>query len=322
MDLSSLHTDEDIVRCLELSIGGISLLDECRLFREEQLQLTEEVIWHRNCVEWAIRANGVIQNTKYALKKSLSYSKKMQWPTEETENKTMYSYYLEDAVYRDIVLWDIFRQLLNEFYKCGCAETEMISIFKFLQQKNNILGDSLSQPILKYLNSEDHQKVRTTLRNSFTHSVESTSSYIFHRVMAGEIQAETNHLLPNHPFENINDIINDMLQLTKFMENTISELKQSLCNKIAFYRISITFPCGKIENDDDSWNLYCLHESAERIIAPCSTPCANSYVYKEQPVCKPIYIQYCRIHSQPGEYSGDITPHATFHELEELFLQE
>lgn len=43
----------------------------------------------------------------------------------------MYSFYLEDAVYRSIVLWDMLRQFLNEFYECGYSKDEEVSIFSF-----------------------------------------------------------------------------------------------------------------------------------------------------------------------------------------------
>ncbi|WP_207663822.1 hypothetical protein, partial [Roseburia sp. AF25-25LB] len=42
------------------------VLDECRLYREEQLQITEEVMRARNSIEWLIRINKVINNFIYA----------------------------------------------------------------------------------------------------------------------------------------------------------------------------------------------------------------------------------------------------------------
>lgn len=44
----------------------------------------------------------------------------------------MYLFYLEDAVYRDIVLWDLLRQCLNEFFQCGFKIEDEINIFSFL----------------------------------------------------------------------------------------------------------------------------------------------------------------------------------------------
>ena len=58
----------------------------------------------RNSTEWLIRINKVIKNCVYAIIKSYEHAKLMEWPLEETENSQMYSFYLEDAVYRSIVL--------------------------------------------------------------------------------------------------------------------------------------------------------------------------------------------------------------------------
>ena len=70
----------------------------------------------------------------YAIIKSYEYAKLMISPLEETENSQMYSFYLEDAVYRDIVLWDLLRQFLNEFYECDYGVDDETNIFSFLSQ--------------------------------------------------------------------------------------------------------------------------------------------------------------------------------------------
>lgn len=322
MDLNEIESDEDVVKYLAATIAKISPLKEHRLFKEEQLQISEEVMSYRNCIEWIIRANGIIHNIKYALIQSLSYAQKMQSPLEETENKVMYSYYLEDAVYRDIVLWDIYRQLLNEYYKCGYSENEEISIFAFLKAKKNTIDPTKADPILKYLKSKKHQKVRKDLRNSFTHSVEATSPYIFHRTIDGKMQPEIERIFPDHPYNNINVVVDDVLVLISFIENTTCEIKKDLLTKIALYCVSITLPCGKVEKDHDLWNLYLLNEHAERIFISCSTPCSSAHTYKGQYVCKPVNICYYRIHSQPGEYDGTITLIMTFSDVEKICQEE
>lgn len=102
--VKQFNSDNEIKDYIEKSIDSIKVLDECRLYREEQLQITEEVMRARNSIEWLIRINKVINNFIYAISRSYVYAVKMNWPLEETENSQMYAYYLEDAVYRDIVL--------------------------------------------------------------------------------------------------------------------------------------------------------------------------------------------------------------------------
>ena len=111
------NSDKEIKEYIEKSIESIKVLEECRLYSEEQLQFTEEVMRVRNSTEWLIRINKVINNFIYAISRSYAYAVKMNWPLEETENSQMYAYYFEDAVYRDIVLWDLLRQFINEFFK-------------------------------------------------------------------------------------------------------------------------------------------------------------------------------------------------------------
>lgn len=92
MDLSTFKNDEEIVQYLEAQLDKINTLNECRLFREEQMQLSEKILNFRNCIEWIIRSNQVITNIKYALTKCLKYAVNMASPLEETENKKLYSY--------------------------------------------------------------------------------------------------------------------------------------------------------------------------------------------------------------------------------------
>lgn len=42
--MCQFSTDEEIREYIEKSIDGIELLNECRLYREEQLQITEDVM--------------------------------------------------------------------------------------------------------------------------------------------------------------------------------------------------------------------------------------------------------------------------------------
>lgn len=164
--MQEFNTDKEIKEYIEGVIDSIQLLDECRLYREEQYQITEKVMKARNSTEWIIRINKVIKNFTYAIIHSYEYAKKMESPLEETENSQMYSYYLEDAVYRDIVLWDLLRQYLNEFYQCGFDLKKEISIFAFLKKSfvKRKIGNKNVEEIKKYIESTEHQEVREKLR--------------------------------------------------------------------------------------------------------------------------------------------------------------
>lgn len=319
MDLNTFKNDEEIVSYLKAQLDKINTLNECRLFREEQMQLSEEILNFRNCIEWIIRSNQVISNIKFALSECLKFSTNMISPLEDTENKKMYSYYLEDAVYRDLVLWDMFRQLLNEFYKCGYSETESINIFKFIRDNKDKIGDTKSDNILSYLNSSDHKLVRETLRNSFTHSIEATSPYIFHRNINGKIQPQMEYILPNHPFENLNYVIEDIIKLIDFFNEIVKEMYEYRNDNFILLNIVAIMPCGKKIDDSSYWNLGILKEKYEQIIIPCETHCDKANKYNGNYVCKPIEIHYKRIHSEQEEIDKILIPTMTFKEMESEF---
>lgn len=319
MDLNVFKNDKEIVQYLEAQLDKIITLNECRLFREEQLQLSEEILRFRNCIEWTIRSNQVISSIKYALTKCLKYAAKMISPLEETENKKLYSYYLEDTVYRDLVLWDMFRQLLNELYECGYSETESVSIFKFIKENKAKLGDTKSSNILTYLNSSDHKYVRETLRNSFTHSIEATSPYIFHRNIDGKIKAQMEYMFPKHPFENLNYVLNDVLKLIEFFDEIIKEMYEYRNNNFILLNIITIMPCGKEVVDSSYWNLGILKEKYEQIIIPCEAHCDKANKYNGIYVCKPKEIHYKRIHSEQEQTNEMLTPKMTFAEMESVF---
>lgn len=319
MDLNTFKNDDEIIKYLKGQFEKIEILNECRLFKEEQLQLTEEMLHFRNCIEWIIRSNKIITNIKYALTKSLEFAEVMTWPLEETEKKRLYAYYLEDAVYRNLVLWDTYRQLLNEYYKCGYSENDSISIFRFLKEKKFEIGNAKVKRILNYLNGFNHKKVRENLRNSFTHSVEATSSYVFHRNVDGKIQPQTDYLLPSHPFENLNIVTMDTLKLIEFINEIVGEMYEYRNSNLILLKVITVMPCGKELNDPENWNLGILKEKYEQIIVPCETLCDKAYTYNEIYVCKPTKINYQRIHSKGKQTSGTLTPIMTFAEMEAAF---
>jgi len=319
MDLNTFKNDEEIIQYFKDKLEKIDTLNECRLFKEEQLQLSEEVLHFRNCIEWIIRSNQVIMNIKYALTRCLEFVESMSWPLEETENKRLYAYYLEDAVYRNLVLWDMFRQLLNEFYKCGYSESDNISIFKFLKEKKSEIGGAKINRILNHLNSSNHKMVRETLRNSFTHSVEATSSYVFHRNVDGKTQPQMDYLLPSHPFENLNFVTMDILQLIEFISEIVNEMYEYRNTNLILLKVVTVMPCGKVIDDSEHWNLGRLNEKYEQIIVPCDIPCDKARTYNATYVCKPTRVNYQRIHSKQEETSGILIPTMTFVEMETAF---
>lgn len=67
--MRQFNSDKEIKEYIEKGIGSINILDECRLYREEQLQITEDVMRARNSTEWLL---GLIR---------LLIIVHMQWPS-------------------------------------------------------------------------------------------------------------------------------------------------------------------------------------------------------------------------------------------------
>lgn len=300
--LETFSNDEEVVAYLEHEINQITLLDECRLYREEQYAFSDKLFRYRNCVEWLIRLNKIIANIKYGLIKSLDYAKLVESPFEENENYRMYSYYLEDSVYRDLVLWDIFRQLLNEFFDCGINKHESISIYKFIKNHRKKIGHKRYDALKTYLATEEHEMVRKTLRNSFTHSLDSTSSYIFHEKKGDKITSQNDYLFPKHPFEYINYIINDFMNLMDFILEIVDEMKKLRDEYFALYNVTSVLECGNEFTDKDVWNYHNLCENVENIVVSCPNGCKYSMEDGGKQICKPILIKYRRIYSDDKQY--------------------
>lgn len=300
--LETFSNDIEIVTYLEHEINQITLLDECRLYREEQYAFSDELFRYRNCVEWLIRLNKIIVNIKYGLIKSLDYAKLVKNPFEEDENYRMYSYYLEDSVYRDLVLWDIFRQLLNEFFDCGINKYESISIYKFIKDYRDKIGTKRYDALKTYLATEQHEMVRKTLRNSFTHSLDSTSSYIFHEKRDDKMICQYDCLFPKHPFEYINYIISDFMNLMNFILEVVEEMKKLRDEYFALYNVTSVLECGNEIADNDVWNYHNLCENVDNIVIDCPKGCKYSRIDDGRHLCKPTLIKYKRIYSDDEQY--------------------
>lgn len=322
--MKQFETDKEIREYIEKSIDAIELLNECRLYKEEQLQITEDVMRIRNSIEWIIRINKVIHNFTYAIIKSYEYAKLMESPLEETENSQMYSFYLEDAVYRDIVLWDLLRQFLNEFFECGYEVDDEISIFSFLNKTDikRKMGSADVRKLKNYLNCVGHKEVRIKLRNQFTHALDSTSSYIFHRINDGKMQADLSNVFPRHPYENIVLVLDDVQKYIEFAKAYVKKLEEYFINNVMMVTIECNMKCGKITEDVEPWSISILHEKAEQILNPCNTPCDYAIKYEGCCMCKPISVNYCRINEEDKKYRGKIDLHMDYAEMKRRFLKE
>lgn len=180
-------TSNEIRVYLEEKINNIEFLDECRLYKEEQFSLKEGIIRFRNLTEWIIRANSLIEGIKFSLLESLKYAELIENPFEENLDKKRSSYYVENSVYREIILWDMFRQYLCVFYNMEYLVNENKSIYKVLKEIEKKKKVNF-QNIKNYLDSPKHKIIREDLRNKFTHSIDPSMMSIFHKEINGFVK--------------------------------------------------------------------------------------------------------------------------------------
>ncbi len=267
-------TDEEIISNLNNKIEKINNLEEELLFKREQVQLTTECIKYRNCIEWIIHCNELLFEIKYALKNCLEYAKNTPNPLKESKEKKLYSFYLEDSAYRDLVLWDIYAHLVAEFYSFNTFDFHKAGAYQFFKNKKiqNILG----QDIALYMESKEHKTVRKEIRNSFTHSIGPTGTFIFHKKINGKIKPTLDNLLPRHPFDNINFVVSDVLKLNNYLENTNKKIINYGKNYVFLYHALIKSPCERqkpVFLTQEYLPLYKIKKEIKKFRCLCDYPC-------------------------------------------------
>lgn len=300
--MDRFQSDEQIINYIRNMIQDIYGLPEHRLYKEEQLQLSQNVFKIRNTVEWIIRINKLLKFIKFSISMSLKFALEMNNPMDETESKDMYTYYLEDSVYRLMVLWDMYKQFVNEFYEVGFKRDENYSIFKLKNRlkSEHIWNEDVVNNLETYLNSEKHQFVRDYLRNTFTHNVDPTSMNIFHDFNKnGFLTPSLKNIIPKHPFENLVRVVDDLLELIDLINVSNNKLEKLLLEEIILVNAWVVLSCGD-EEEIEMATVQTLISNKDRIgIYTKKDKCNDCEFlihYEGKKTCRPLKIKYSRIH--------------------------
>lgn len=294
--------DTQIINYIKNETGNIGYFPENRLYREEQIQFSENVFKIRNSVEWIIRINKILKYINYSILKSLKFAIELESPMDENEIKDMYTYYLEDSVYRLMVLWDMYKQLVNEFYDVRFSRDENYSIFKLKNELKNkhIWEEDKINELGDYLNSDKHQFVRNYLRNTFTHSVDPTSMNIFHDFSEDGLPfPNIENIIPRHPYENLVRVVDDLKELVKKIGVENKHIEKLLVDKIMIVKAIAILNCSE-EQELEIMNVEDLVLNKDHIgifvqKKKC-TECEYAIDYEGKKTCKPIMIKYSRIY--------------------------
>lgn len=289
----NFKTDKEIKNHLEQEINKIESLSECRLHREEQFSLKEGIFKFRNLIERIIRANSLIEDIKFSLLESLKYAEFIKTPFDESFEKKRCSYFISNAVYREIILWDIFKHFLSNFYGVENLVAENESIYKTLKRIKNVE----LKKIKDYINSPKHQVIRNDLRNEYSHSSDPMMLTIFHNEIDGIIKPDIRTSALTHPFEHVQNIIDDLEELILFFKLYIEKLNKDLYEKYALYDIYLITSCNS-EVKDSSYYYENLQEVKGNIYVCCSEKkCEHLRKIENNEVCKAKEVFYNRIYS-------------------------
>ena len=280
----------------------MNYLPENRIYREEQMQFSKNVFKIRNSVEWMIRINKIMKYIKYSVSTSLKFAIELLSPMDENENKDMYTYYLEDSVYRLMILWDMYKQLVNEFYDVGFKRDANYSIFKLKNKlrSEHIWEEAKVNYFETYLVSERHQFVRNYLRNTFTHNVDPTSMNIFHDFGEdGLLFPDIKNIIPKHPYENLVRVVDDFMELINMIKGSNKHIEKLLLEEIMIVNAVAILKCDK-EQELGIINIQILLSNKDSLgILNQKDECTDcEYVihYDGKKTCKPRMIKYSRIH--------------------------
>lgn len=289
-------TDQEIIEFLISEMNKITKLTDCTLYKEEQINfiLDKRLMRYRNCIEWIARSNDLIENIKYSLQQSLKYGLTVDDPLAITKDKKKCSYYLENAIYREIVFWDIFRQFLNELYDCGYTRKKNINIFEFLNNKK--IPKKTRTKIIKYLKEKSHSNIRKKLRNSFAHSIDPTTLMVFHDENNGIVRPEIDLAFLTHPFTNIFELIKDLKQLMIFFNEHVTELENVLAEEYMLYKV-IAYPSCKLECElEGVVTRKEIKNEIKNAYIECQEKCDKKIgVGENKKGCKPKKFEYYRI---------------------------
>lgn len=304
------NNDKEVIKYISTTIKEIEYLVEHRLYKEEQILGIQNysALKVRNCLEWIIRINNTLKFLKLSLGESLKFAIKMKLPIEETEEKQWYTYHLENACYREMIIWELLKQLLNEFFDLGFDKKDDFNIFNVTKNmlSNDETQKKLSKEIFKHLKGDIHDYVRKYLRNSFTHSTDPTCINYFHEIQAnGLISPTLDMMFPDHQFEALIKICDDLKQALNFLNKVNDSIEEVVVNEVMMVQPYLELKCGKRGKIKNRLMISTLKEISLINFTcgfdECST-CKYKIIDDKEEYCYAKKIIYCRIYEIEKEF--------------------
>ncbi|QLG41263.1 MULTISPECIES: Cthe_2314 family HEPN domain-containing protein [unclassified Paenibacillus] len=303
--------DQKYYQLMLKKINKFTLIQEHRLYKEEQiLMMSPDLFIVRNGLNWVIRVNKLIRHYEYCLINAIEFAQEIKIPIEETDNRDSYSFHLENAVYRQLVLWDMYAKLLNETYALGLKRDELSiwDVIRSMRSSREPYQRRLAKELKKYCNGAFHQYVRNYLRNTFAHNGDPHGKLIFHYYGDnGMLQPDDGFILPDHPIKELRYLIIDFIKLHRFLNKINQQIKKIMLEKTILIEYHFETLCGREITDGRHIPITILQELHEIWeISDTDEACeecrllANNHSLK---YCKPVKFVYHRINEPEGTIS-------------------
>lgn len=252
----------------------------------------------------------LIRHYKYCLIGAIEFAQEIKIPTEETDNKDNYSFHLENAVYRQLVLWDMYAKLLNETYALGLKRNELSiwDVIKSMRNSQEPYQRRSSKELKKYCNGVFHKYVRNYLRNTFAHNGDPHGKLIFHYYDDnGMLKPDDGFILPDHPIKELRYVIIDFIKLHKFLNKINEQIKKIMLEKTILIEYYFETLCGRKITDGIHIPVTILQEIDEIWeISDTDGECEECRLLSKNDnlkYCKPVKFVYHRINEPEGTIS-------------------
>ncbi|MBD8496901.1 Cthe_2314 family HEPN domain-containing protein [Paenibacillus arenosi] len=297
-------------------VDKFSLIQEHRLYKEEQiLMMSPDLFIVRNGLNWVIRINKLIRHYRYCLVNAIGIAQEIRIPTEETEIRDSYSFHLENAVYRQLVLWDMYAKLLNETYSLGHERKELSiwQVIKTLRSSKDAQQRQLAKKLKKYCNGRFHQYVRNYLRNTFAHNGDPHGKLIFHYYDSNDqLKPDIDFIMPDHHIKELRYVIIDFVKLHRFLNKINKHIEKKMLERTILIEYYFETLCGKQITDDSHIPITVLQELKDIWeVSDTGEPCEeckkllNNTTLK---YCKPVRFVYHRINEPQDHISISMKP--------------
>jgi hypothetical protein len=182
---------------------------------------------------WIIKINSLCKKILLSLKNAIQYSAKLQDfnPfTDKSEDEFIAQYFIENAVYRLISLWDVLAQLTNMHFECG-VPIKNVMYKRFFSNESQVAQKDINEFVLfrkrveSYISENDDTSSDGPWKGNHIYISDSIRNPLVHRndphefsVLDGEVN------LIDHPIFELKRIIEDFMTVNDLIDDLLKRI--------------------------------------------------------------------------------------------------